>query len=319
MAELDRSVPSKEDPVMTSWQDAAPPRTEDSNSNPIDVTIIPRARDIGDFTVRRALPAQQRMSVGPFVFFDQMGPATFEENQAIDVRPHPHIGLSTITWLFEGEIRHRDSLGSDLVIRPGEVNWMTAGRGIVHSERSPQSERRAGARLSGIQSWVALPKDKEDCDPSFQHYTREHIPRLDDKGVQLDVIVGSAFGKSSQVQTISPTLYAELRLQEGQRFELPVLAEEQAVYVAEGSLEIGGSRFGDGTLAVLKPETAATLRALENTRCMLLGGDALDGPRVVWWNFVSSSRERIEQAKDDWRQGRFAMVEGDPEFIPLPD
>jgi redox-sensitive bicupin YhaK (pirin superfamily) len=302
-----------------SWQEAEQPNTKDSPCNPVATVIIPRARDIGEFTVRRALPAQARQSVGPFVFFDQMGPATFGPNQALDVRPHPHIGLSTITWLFEGEIRHKDSLGRDLVIRPGEVNWMTAGRGIVHSERSPESQRKAGARLSGIQSWVALPTAQEEREPSFQHYTSDLIPRMNDTGVALALIVGSGFGKSSPVVTASPTLYAELRLDQGHTFQFPVLAEEQAVYVAEGAVEIAGSEFKEGSLAVLKPEMAAQLHALSDSRCMLLGGDALDGPRILWWNFVASNRERLEQAKDDWRNGRFAMVAGDPEFIPLPE
>lgn len=287
--------------------------------NPVDTIIIPRVRDIGEFTVRRALPAQARRSVGPFVFFDQMGPAVFQAGQALDVRPHPHIGLSTITWLFEGEIEHRDSLGYRLTIRPGEVNWMTAGRGIVHSERSPASQRREGARLSGIQAWVALPKAQENCEPGFQHYTADAIPRLEEKGVALALITGSAWGKRSRVVTASPTLYAELKLDKDRRFQFPVLAEEQAVYVAEGTVEIAGSAFRAGTLVVLRPNTPVQLTALEASRCMLLGGDALDGPRHLWWNFVASSTERLEQAKDDWRSGRFAMVEGDPEFIPLPE
>ena len=302
-----------------SWQEAEQPNTEHSPCNPVDVVIIPRVRDIGDFNVRRALPAQERQAVGPFVFFDQMGPVTFGSNQALDVRPHPHIGLSTITWLIEGEIHHKDSLGSDLVIKPGEVNWMTAGRGIVHSERSPTSQRVAGAKLSGIQTWVALPKDQEEREPSFQHYTADAIPRVSDDGVEVALIVGSAFGKHSAVVTASPTLYAQLKLDAGRRFEFPVLAEEQAVYVAEGCIDIAGTEFRAGTLAVLKPEAVAVLTAKEWSRCMLVGGDALDGPRIIWWNFVSSSRDRLEQAKDDWRNGRFAMVEGDPEFIPLPE
>jgi hypothetical protein len=302
-----------------SWQAAEQPLATGGPCNPVAAVIIPRVRDIGEFTVRRALPAQARQAVGPFIFFDQMGPAVFGPNQALDVRPHPHIGLSTITWLFEGEIRHKDSLGSDLVIRPGEVNWMTSGRGIVHSERSPESQRKAGARLSGIQAWVALPKPQEEREPSFQHYTSDLIPRLEDQGIALALIVGSAFGKTSPVVTASPTLYAELRLDQGSRFQFPVLAEEQAVYVAEGAVEIAGSEFKEGTLAVLKPDMATQLTALSDSRCMLLGGDALDGPRHLWWNFVASSLERLEQAKDDWRNGRFAMVAGDPEFIPLPE
>ncbi len=281
--------------------------------------IQPHPRDIGEFTVRRALPAAECRAVGPFVFFDQMGPVELQEGQALDVRPHPHIGLATITWLFEGEIRHRDSLGSDLVIRPGAVNWMTAGRGIVHSERSPQSQRHAGARLSGIQAWLALPLAREECEPGFQHYPHDQFPRIRQDGVEIALIAGSAFGQRSPVLTATETLYAELRLAAGRRLQIPSLVEEQGLYVATGSIELDGTRYAAGTLLVLQPRAAAQFSAMDDSICMLLGGAALDGKRHLWWNFVSSSLERIEQAKADWQAGRFGAVPGETEFIRLPE
>lgn len=288
-----------------------------SSSDPIASILIPRARDLGDFAVRRALPGGDPRAVGPFVFFDHMGPVSFASGRGLDVRPHPHIGLSTITWLFEGEIQHKDSLGYDLTIRPGEVNWMTAGSGIVHSERSPASARQ-GSTLGGIQAWVALPKDQEECAPSFQHYTADLFPRMTDKGLSIALITGAAFGQRSPVATASETLYAELRLKQGTKFFVPALAEEQALYVAEGELMVAGKTYGVGTMLVLKRDSSCVITATQDARCMLLGGDALDAPRHIYWNFVSSSLERLEQAKDDWRNMRFAMVKGDPEFIPLP-
>lgn len=281
--------------------------------------IVPRPRDIGDFEVRRALPDAKCRAVGPFVFFDQMGPVTFGDEQALDVRPHPHIGLATITWLFEGEIRHQDSLGNDLVIRPGEVNWMTAGRGIVHSERSPQEQRHAGAQLSGIQAWLALPQEQEECAPGFQHYPYDQFPRIQEPGVSIALIAGSAFGRESPVVTASETLYAEIRLSAQRKLQVPVLADEQALYVALGSITIGNNSYGEGTLLVLQRHAAVQITAEENSIVMLLGGAPLDGPRHLWWNFVSSSRERLEQAKADWLTGRFGKVPGDNEFIPLPE
>lgn len=290
-----------------------------NDTNPVASVIVPRTHDIGDFNVRRALPAREARMVGPFVFFDHMGPATFAPGKGMDVRPHPHIGLSTITWLFDGEIQHKDSLGYDLTIRPGEVNWMTAGSGIVHSERSPAAARQQGAQLAGIQAWVALPQAQEECAPSFQHYRADLFPRIDDTGIALALITGTAFGARSPVVTASETLYAELQLQQGTRFEIPVLTEEQALYVANGSIEIAGVAYTEGTMLILKPGTACIVKATQDARCMLLGGARLDGPRHLYWNFVSSSRDRIEQAKDDWRNLRFARIAGDDEFIPLPD
>jgi len=286
--------------------------------NPVSASITPRARDIGEFEVRRALPAAELRAIGPFIFFDQMGPVVFQKGQAMDVRPHPHIGISTITWLFNGEVQHKDSLGSDVIIQPGEVNWMTSGAGIVHSERSPASARLGNAPLAGIQAWVALPKAKEEMAPAFHHYGAASIPRLDDNGIQVMLIAGSAFGKTSPVLTQSETLYAELQLAANSVIEIPPIAEERGLYIYSGELEISGVIYKTGTLVAFKPDVAVTIKALTNSTCMLLGGDALDAPRHLYWNFVSSDLERIEQAKQDWREQRFAMVNGDPEFIPLP-
>jgi redox-sensitive bicupin YhaK (pirin superfamily) len=289
------------------------------SSTTLTYVIQPRPRDIGEFTVRRALPAAECRAVGPFVFFDQMGPVELQEGQALDVRPHPHIGLATITWLFEGEIRHKDSLGCDLVVRPGEVNWMTAGRGIVHSERSPQSQRHAGARLSGIQAWLALPLPLEECEAGFQHYPHDQFPRIQQEGVEIALIAGSAFGEHSPVLTATETLYAELRLTAGHGLQIPSIVEEQALYVATGSIELDGVRYDAGTLLVLQPRAAVHFSAMDDSICMLLGGAALDAKRHLWWNFVSSSLERIERAKADWKAGRFGAVPGETEFIPLPE
>ena len=292
--------------------------SQPSAAAPIAVVLIPKSRDLGDFEVRRALPAAERRSIGPFVFFDQMGPVHFAPGKALDVRPHPHIGLSTITWLFQGEIQHKDSLGYDVTIRAGEVNWMTAGSGIVHSERSPTWARASGATLAGIQAWVALPKNQEEVAPSFHHYPSSDIPRMDDKGISIALITGSAFGQRSPVVTASETLYAELKLQQGKSLYVPALAEEQALYVAEGEITLAGQTYNTGSMIVLTPASSVVITATTTALCMLLGGAALDGPRHLYWNFVSSSLDRLEQAKDDWLNQRFAMVAGDPEFIPLP-
>jgi redox-sensitive bicupin YhaK (pirin superfamily) len=294
------------------------PAPSSTIENPVSSIVIPRAHNIGDFEVRRALPAAELRAIGPFIFFDQMGPVMFEKGQAMDVRPHPHIGISTITWLFAGAVQHKDSLGFDVTIQPGEVNWMTSGSGIVHSERSPAASRLGNAPLAGIQAWVALPKAKEEMAPAFHNYAAASIPRLDDKGIQVTLIAGSAFGKTSPVLTQSETLYAELTLAAGSIIVIPPIAEERGVYVYSGELEISGITYTAGTLVAFKPEVAVTIKALTNSGCMLLGGDTLDAPRHLYWNFVSSDLERIEQAKQDWREQRFAMVDGDPEFIPLP-
>lgn len=285
----------------------------------VEHVIIPRLRDLGDFTVRRALPAAERQRVGPFIFFDQFGPTVLPAGHGLDVRPHPHIGLSTLTWLFAGEIQHKDSLGNDLVIRPGEVNWMTAGRGIVHSERSPASQRPIAAPLGGTQVWLALPTEKEEIAPAFYHYSANEIPRITANGLSLTLIAGTAFGASSPVHTESETFYADLVLDASLRFEFPIHVEERALYVIEGSIRIATESYEAGTMIVLKPGAQVELLAESKCHCILLGGAPLDGQRHLYWNFVSSSRQRLEQAKEDWRQGRFDKVPGDVEFIPLPD
>ena len=294
-------------------------KAPEQNNNPVALVLTPRAKNIGAFEVKRALPARRKQMIGPFIFFDQMGPTVFSGDTAMDVRPHPHIGISTITWLFEGEIQHRDSLGFDITIRPGEVNWMTAGSGIVHSERSPQSQRNVNAPLGGIQSWVALPLDCEEMAPAFNHYSADQIPHYSDDDLQISLIAGKAFGQSSPVVTQSATLYAELNLSSGKSFVIPDLAEERGLYIYKGELQIAGLNYSEGSMLVLSPEIDVEILAIRTTKVMLLGGDKMEGPRHLYWNFVSSSKARIDQAKDDWRNGRFAGVAGDDEYIPLPE
>jgi redox-sensitive bicupin YhaK (pirin superfamily) len=303
-----------------SWQPTPDPICEEAEvRQPVEAVILPVARDIGGVEVRRALPSATRRMVGPFVFFDQMGPAVFDAGQAMDVRPHPHIGLATITWLLEGEILHRDSLGYVQPIRPGEVNWMTAGSGIVHSERSPDAQRRAGARMFGVQTWVALPKTHEETAASFAHYPADRIPLVESDGVAARLIAGAAWGARSPVEMLWDTLYADVTLAAAATLELPRETAERAVHVLAGEIEIGGASFRTGNMAVLRPGGSPAIHAATEARVMILGGATMDGPRHIWWNFVSSSRERIEQAKSDWREGRFAQVPDDPEFIPLPE
>ena len=280
-----------------------------------------RRHDLGDgFTVRRLLPALLARHVGPFVFFDHMGPADFAPGKGMDVRPHPHIGLATITWLFEGAIRHRDSLGSLADIRPGEVNWMTAGRGIVHSERTPPEARRAGQRLHGVQLWVALPRDDAEVAPAFHHHDADELPRIRRDGADLQLIAGSAYGERSPVKVFAPMFLAEARLDDGSVLDWPQGHAERGVYVVEGGVQWGATRFGADQMAVQAGGSAPPLRARGASRLILFGGAPLDGERHMWWNFVASSRERIERAKADWAAGRFGVVPGDEEaFIPLPD
>ena len=279
-----------------------------------------RRRDLGGFSVRRILPAVERRMVGPFIFFDHMGPADFEAGHGIDVRPHPHIALATVTYLFEGEIMHRDSLGSAQPIRPGAVNWMIAGRGIVHSERTPPDVRGRASRLDGIQSWVALPKAREEDAPRFEHHPAESIPRVERAGAILRVLAGSAFGVTSPVGVASPTLYVDCALERGATLEVPDEHEERALYVAHGSVVCDGETLGDGQMLVLARGAHASVRAVEGARVMLLGGAPLDGERHIYWNFVASTTERIEKAKRDWREDRFPKVPGDDiERIPLPE
>lgn len=287
----------------------------------IETVIVPRAHDIGGFEVRRALPARERQMVGPFIFFDQMGPGEFLTGQGLDVRPHPHIGLSTVTYLFEGEIFHRDSLGSAQPIRPGELNWMTAGQGIVHSERTDAALRDRPRRMFGIQSWVALPKGMEDTAPAFAHLGAEALPFVSDAGVTLRLVAGEAWGLRAPVETASPLFYADAVLAPGARLPLPAQHEERGAYVVQGSVTVAGSVFEAGRMLVFRAGDALALEAGPmGARLLMLGGAVMDGPRYMYWNFVASSRERLEQAKADWAAGRFAKVPGDEaEFIPLPE
>lgn len=285
----------------------------------IQALIDPKPHDLGGFSVRRVLPHLHARHVGPFVFFDHMGPAAFPPGQGIDVRPHPHIGLATVTYLFEGAIQHRDSLGCVQTIRPGDVNWMTAGRGIVHSERSPDAERAAGHTLHGIQVWVALPRDAEDAGPSFHHHDARTLPRIERDGVSMRLVVGTAFGERSPVLTFSEMFYLGAVFDANAVLALPPEHAERAVYVADGTLDIDGDAVMAGQLAVLAPGIEARIRATTPAQAVLFGGAALDGERHLWWNFVASSRERIERAKEDWRTMRFGHVPGETEFIPLPD
>ena len=285
----------------------------------LPTVIIPRVRDIGDFEVRRALPSVERQMIGPFIFFDQFGPIIMKAGTGQDVRPHPHIGLSTVTWLLDGSMFHRDSLGSQQTIAPGELNWMTAGRGIVHSERTPEADRGTDRKVFGIQSWVALPKIHEETSPGFEHVGSGELPHVSDHGRHVRVIAGSIYGASSPVKTHSELFYAEVGLMKYAKLPLPIDHEERAIYVLEGTVAIAGHIHGANQLLVFRTGDAITIEALSNTRFMMLGGEPMDGPRHIWWNFVSSSRERIETAKEDWRRGRFDIVPGDEkEFIPLP-
>ena len=292
----------------------------ENQSDSVLIVIDPRPRDLGGFTVRRLLPAAGNRMVGPFIFLDHMGPAVMERGSGMDVRPHPHISLATVTYLFEGEIIHRDTLGSELVIHPGDVNWMLAGRGIAHSERSSPEERARGVRLHGIQSWVALPAAREEDAPAFAHHPARTLPKVSREGAQLTVIAGTAYGAESPVGVLSPTLYVEARLEDGARLKIDEGHPQRAVHVVEGTARIGERRIGPGTMAVLRAGAEVNVEAEGTSRLMLLGGAPLDGDRHIWWNFVSSSKERIERAKDDWRSGRFGKVRGDEkEFIPLPE
>jgi len=304
-----------------SWQPAEQATCENAPAcDPVDTVVVPRARDIGGFEVRRALPAVERRMVGPFVFFDRMGPANFEAGKGIDVRPHPHIGLATVTWLLDGEILHRDSVGSIQPIRPGEVNWMIAGRGIAHSERSPDAARKAVHRLSGLQSWMALPKAHEETEPAFVHHGAQEMPRLSADGIALTLIAGHGWGLKAPVAVFSDAVYAEVTLASGAILPVDAEHEERALYLLEGTIEIAGTEFEPGRLLVFRPGDAIAVQAgTTGARFMVLGGETMDGPRHLWWNFVSSSKERIEQAKADWKAGRFEKVVDDNEFIPLPE
>ena len=281
--------------------------------------IVPRTVDLGDFAVRRALPSARTRMVGPFIFFDHFGPAEFRAGAGLDVRPHPHIGLATVTYLFDGEIMHRDSLGTAAAIRPGEVNWMTAGRGIVHSERTGADKRAAGGPIHGLQMWVALPAAKEEIDPGFAHYDAGGFPLVSEDGKSVRVVVGSLYGARANVATVHETIFADVRLRAGAVLPIDAEREERALYLIDGELEIASDRFGGGQLLVFKPGDKLTVKATRDSCLVLLGGAPMDGPRHIWWNFVSSRKDRIEQAKADWKAGHFQKVPGDEiEFIPLP-
>ncbi len=279
--------------------------------------IKPQEKDLGEFTVRRVLPHADKRAVGPFVFFDHMGPAEFPPGEGIQVRPHPHIGLATVTYLFEGEIIHRDSLGYVQSIRPGAVNLMTAGRGIVHSERAGDDLHET-SRLHGIQIWIGLPEDQEECDPAFEHYAADDIPVFEVDGVAVALVMGAGFDRASPVRTHSETIYLDCRFEGGGSFKLPGDWKELGVYVVSGDVRVGETRCPPGAMYIAPPGQPVEIAASGDSRVVILGGDPL-GKRIVWWNLVSSSRERIEQAKRDWREGRFEMVPGDDEFIPLPE
>ncbi len=292
----------------------------DASGSPVELIIEARGRDIDGLPVRRVLPSARRRMVGPYVFFDHMGPADLPPEGGIEVRPHPHINLATVTYLFDGEILHRDSVGSEQLITPGAINWMTAGRGIAHSERSSERSRREGQRLHGIQLWVALPRESEEVEPSFVHHPADTIPATQIEGVELRVMLGEAFGLRSPVELYSPMLYVELNMPAGTRIELPDDLAERAVYLVEGELEIAGESHGEERMLILETQRPVELCARRPSRVLFLAGEPLEGPRHIWWNFVSSSKARIEQAKEDWREGRFGtVVHDEDERIPLPE
>lgn len=287
----------------------------------IEQIILPNVRDIGGFDVRRALPSAQRRMVGPFIFLDSFGPVVFGPGEGMDTRAHPHIGLSTISYLLQGEMLHRDSAGHIQQLRPGEINLMTAGRGIVHSERSSDPVRASGGELMGFQAWIALPEAYEEAEPDFQHVLAERIPHAEGEGASLSVLAGSLDGLKSPTQTLSDLFYADLQLQAGARYRLSAEHIERALYVVSGEVEIVGQpeRFGADRLVVLRPESDVVVRAIGPARLLLLGGEPLEGRRHIYWNFVSSRPERIRQAAEDWRARRFPEVPGEEDFIELPD
>lgn len=285
----------------------------------VETQIIPRTSDIGNLTVRRALPSREKRSVGSFVFWDQFGPGELIQDVGLDVRPHPHIGLSTFSYLFAGTMQHRDSLGNDIVIGPGAVNLMTAGSGIVHSERSDPDSRANLSEMFGIQSWLALPRSWEETAPSFDHYGESRLPQFSENGVEGRVLLGDWSGLQSPVSFPGDSMYVDLRMSENSAAQFPKGQEERAIFSAQGAIEIDGILYPESELLVLAPGRDVRVVAPHGARVLLFGGEPLDGPRHLWWNFVSSSKERIEQAKSDWLGGRFAQVPGDDEFIPLPE
>ena len=309
-----------------SWNPALTPGCPDEiGVDAIETLIIPRARDLGGFEVKRALPAPKRQMVGPFIFFDQAGPAEFLTGQGIDVRPHPHIGLGTVTYLYRGDFHHRDSIGSDQVILPGALNWMVAGKGVTHSERTSDQGRKGPHSLYGIQTWIALPENREDMEPTFEHHGKEALPEIEADGVRARLILGHAYGEKAPATLYSETFYLDVTLTPGARFPLPDDHEDRGLYITEGSVSIGGQEFEAGRMMVFRPGDQITVAAgAQGARLMALGGATLNGPRYVWWNFVASSQERIEHAKEEWRAanwggGLFDLPrDGRDEFIPLP-
>lgn len=315
-----------------SWNPALEPGCPaETGADAIETLIIPRSRDLGGFEVRRALPAPKRQMVGPFIFFDQAGPAEFLTGAGVDVRPHPHIGLGTVTYLFRGDFHHRDSIGSDQIILPGELNWMVAGRGVTHSERTSARARTGPHSLFGIQTWVALPEEAEDNAPAFEHHGAKHLPVIEGDGVKLKLILGHAYGETAPATLYSETFYADVILQPGARFPLPDNHEDRGIYVLEGAVTVADQWFEAGRMMVFRPGDRITVGAGEQgARLMILGGATLNGPRYVWWNFVASSRERIAAAREAWKTqtangkewgaGLFDLPADDrDEFIPLPD
>lgn len=310
-----------------SWNPMLDPHTPTGDEvDAIETVIVPRARDLGGFEVRRALPAPKRQMVGPFIFFDQMGPAEFLPSRGLDVRPHPHIGLATISYLYRGRMHHRDSLGTDAWIEPGAVNWMVAGQGITHSERTDDETQKDPMPFFGIQTWVALPQDKEDAPASFEHASADALPLLQAEGKELRLILGEAYGERAPVETASEMFYADALLEAGAAIPLPDNHEDRGIYVVEGSVEVAGQSFEAGQMMVFRPGDKLSVKAgARGARAMLLGGATLEGPRHIWWNFVASSKDRIDAAKEawragDWTNGRFQLPPGDDqEFIPAPD
>ncbi|WP_283178241.1 pirin family protein [Gemmobacter sp. 24YEA27] len=310
-----------------SWNPALDPSIPVGNQvDSIETVIVPRARDLGGFEVRRALPSAQRQMVGPFIFFDQMGPAEFLTGEGIDVRPHPHIGLGTVTYLMKGRLHHRDSLGTDQWIEPGAVNWMMAGHGITHSERTDGAARRAPLTMFGLQTWLAVPKDREDDPADFIHVEKSRLPELEGEGKQVRLILGHAWGARMDLEMPSEVFYADAVLAPGASIPLPDDHEDRGVYVLTGEVEQGGQVFEAGRMLVFRPGDRVSVKAgAQGARIMLLGGATMDGPRYIWWNFVASSKDRIDAAKEawragDWAHGRFRLPpQDDQEFIPAPE
>ena len=310
-----------------SWNPSVEPICPDAvGPDAIETLIVPRSRDLGGFSVRRALPAPKRQMVGPFIFFDQAGPAEFLTGQGVDVRPHPHIGLGTVTYLFQGDFHHRDSTGADQIITPGALNWMVAGRGVTHSERTSSTARSGPNSLFGIQTWLALPESHEDVAPSFEHHGKEALPVVEDRGMSVRLILGTAYGETAPATMLSETFYADVKLMPGSRLPMPDDHEDRGIYIVEGAITVAGQDFEAGQMMVFRPGDRITVAAGERgARLMILGGATFNGPRYIWWNFVASSQERIERAKEEWRaanwgKGRFDLPADDrSEHIPLPE